>query len=390
MTPLARWNLLWSVFFYGVLSFATFNALAYGSHATLTIGLIVTLVTTLGLWHGVWRLPRSKIADRTYFVGAAVVWVALMLADPDFLILSLGIFAPLCFHHLAWGTVALVGTGGVWLWLQWTGGGSISWNQVLAVGMVVAAGLLGVGYFGTVVRQSRERQRLIDELRRAQADLAEAERQAGTLEERQRLAREIHDTLTQGFTSILMLLEAASASLESSSPSRRHVERALETARENLAESRRLVWAMRPAALTDASLPEALERLATRLGDDTGIRVETVITGSPWRLQPEVETALLRICQEALANIRHHARAGEVTLTLSYVDDAVVLDVQDNGIGFASARAGSGVGLKAMEERAAAVGGTLTVESEPGEGTTIVAQISTTRNPLAPMVGNPT
>jgi signal transduction histidine kinase len=329
------------------------------------------------------------MADRTYFVGAAVLWVALMAADPDFLVLSLGVFAPLCLHDLAWGTVALVGTGGVWLWLQWTEGGSIPWNTVLAVGMVVAAGLLGVGYFGTVMRQNRERQRLIEELRRAQAELAEAERQGGMMEERQRLARDIHDTLTQGFASIVMLLEAASASLEGDARSRRHVGRALETARENLAESRRLVWAMRTAVLADASLAEVLERLGAQLRDDTGIRVETVVTGSPRRLHPEVETAFLRIAQEALANVRQHANASAVTLTLSYMDDPVVLDVLDDGIGFVQAPGGSGVGLAAMRERAAALGGTLTVESAPGEGTTVVAEIPAAKTPLTPAVGDP-
>ena len=388
-TRLDRWDLLWTVFFYSVLAFATFNALAFGSHTRLAIGVIVTLVTALGVWHGVWRQPRSKMADRTYFVGAAVLWVALMAADPDFLVLSLGVFAPLCLHDLAWGTVALVGTGGVWLWVQWTEGGSIPWNTVLLVGMVVAAGLLGVGYFGTVMRQSRERQRLIEELRRTQAELAEAERQAGMMEERQRLARDIHDTLTQGFASIVMLLEAASASLEGDARSRRHVGRALETARENLVESRRLVWAMRPAVLTDASLAEALERLGGQLRDDTGIKVETVVTGSPRSLHPEVETALFRIAQEALANVHHHANASAVTMTLSYMDDPVVLDVQDDGIGFAQAGDGSGVGLAAMRERAAALGGTLTVESAPGEGTTVVAEIPAAKTPLTPAVGDP-
>jgi signal transduction histidine kinase len=388
-TRLDRWDLLWTVFFYGVLAFATFNALAFGSHTRLAIGVIVTLVTALGVWHGVWRLPRSKIADRTYFVGAAVLWVALMAADPDFLVLSLGVFAPLCLYDLAWGTVALVGTGGVWLWLQWTERGSIPWNTVLLVAMVVAFCLLGVGYFGTVMRQNRERQRLIDELRRTQAELADAERQAGMMEERQRLARDIHDTLTQGFASIVMLLEAASASLEGDARSRRHVGRALETARENLAESRRLVWAMRPAVLTDASLAEALERLGAQLRDDTGIKVETVVTGSPRSLHPEVETALFRIAQEALANVRHHANASVVTMTLSYMGDPVVLDVLDDGIGFAQGPGGSGVGLTAMRERAAALGGTLTVESAPGEGTTVVAEIPAARTPLTTAVGDP-
>jgi signal transduction histidine kinase len=390
-TPTTRphpWDLLWAVFFYGVLSFATYNALAFASHGSVRIGLIVTVVAALALWHGVWRWPRPKMTDRTYFVGAAVLWVASMVLDPDFLILSLGIFAPLCFHDLAWGTVALVGTGGAWLWLEWTERGAIPWNTVLWVTLLVAAGLLGVGYFGTMMRQSRERQRLIEELRRTQAELAEAERQSGVLEERHRLAREVHDTLTQGFASVVMFLEAASALLESDSRSRRHVERALETARENLVESRRLVWAMRPAALTDASLTEALDRLGAQLGEDTDLRVETVIKGARRDLDRPAETALLRITQEAMANVRRHAHADKVTVTLCYMDDRVVLDVHDNGVGFTPSRGGSGVGLSAMQERAGALGGILNVESAPGEGTVVVAEIPTSEDRLAPTGGD--
>jgi len=383
--PLDRWSALWSVLFYGVLAYATFNVVADGSNSSLRVSFVVTLVLVLGAWHGLWRLRRLGMPDRAYFLGAALLWAGLMLAEPNFLILSLGIFAPLCFHDLSWGAVALIGTSGVWLWLEGTERGNIPWGAVLAVALFVTAGLLLVGYFATVVRQSRDRQQLIEELRRAQADLAEAERQAGVLEERQRLARDIHDTLTQGFASIVMLLEATAASLGSSSSGRQHVERALQTARDNLAESRRLVWAMRPAPLTDASLAKALERLATQLAEDTGILVETVLTGTPRTMELAQETALLRVAQEALANVRKHARATEVTLTLSYMDDLVVLDIQDNGVGFATEREpGPGIGLHAMWERAEPLGGTLTVESSPGEGTTVVIEIPTGRTAPVP------
>lgn len=384
-----RWKVVWSVLFYVVLVFVTFTAVEYGSHSMLWGGLVVSLSVLLGAWHGLWRLPRVRLSDRAYFAGAAVLWVSLMIADPDFLILSLAIFAPLCFYRLSWGVVVVAATAGVWLWAQWIQEGRLLWNTVIAVSLAAAAGLILVGFTATVIRQSRERQRLIDQLRRTQSELAEAQRQAGISEERQRLARDIHDTLTQGFASIAMLLEAASASLDSNSPGRRHVERALQTARDNLAESRRLVWAMRPAPLTGASLPDALERVAGQLVEDTGIDVETVVTGSPQRLDEEVDTTLLRIAQESLANIRRHARAAHVTLTLSYVNGAVILDVHDDGIGFASSQPVTGVGLEAMHERAAALGGTLNLESEPGEGTTVVAEIPTRAVGYARALGDP-
>jgi signal transduction histidine kinase len=304
------------------------------------------------------------------------MWAGLMVADPDFLILALGIFAPLCYYDVRWGTVAVVGTGGVWLWLESTDQGVIPWRTVAAVMLLLATGLLLVAYFGTVVRQSRQRQELIDELRQTQADLAEAERRAGVLAERERLARDIHDTLTQGFASIVMLLEAATTSLPSGTSGRQHAERALQTARENLVESRRMVWAMRPAALADASLPQALRKLTAELAEDIGIEAETKVTGTPVRLGVDEETAILRVAQEALSNARRHAEATKVTVTLSHMDSAVVLDVQDDGVGFALHGARSnGAGLRTMRERAEALGGTLTMETSPGEGTTVAFEL---------------
>lgn len=383
--PTGRWNSLWSGLFYGLLTFATFNALAYGSRSALRISIIATLAMLLAAWHLIWRIPGRAPGNRAYFVGATVLWAGLMLVDPDFLILSLGIFAPLCFHDVRLGSVALIATGGIWLWLVQVERGSIRWGMVLAVALFVGAGLLLVAYFAAVVRQSRERQQLIDELQKTQEDLAEAERQAGVLSERQRLAREIHDTLTQGFASIVMLLEAAATSLSSEASGHRHVERALQTARDNLTESRRVVWAMHPAALADASLAEALRRLTIELSEDTGIGTEMKVTGTPLGLVADEDTAVLRVAQEALSNIRKHAEATRVTVTLSYMDDAIVLDVQDNGVGFVLDQARSrGAGLGTMRERADTLGGTLIVESRPAEGTTVALHLPITEDKPLP------
>jgi len=374
--PRGRWNTLWSGLFYGLLIFATFNALFYESHTAFRTSLIVGLVVLLAAWHLLWRIPGRGPGNRLYFAAATGMWAGLILADPDFLILSLGIFAPLCYYDVRWGAVALFGTGGVWLWLESTDLGAIPWGTVASVILLLATGLLLVAYFGTVVRQSRQRQELIDELRQTQADLAEAERRGGVLAERERLARDIHDTLTQGFASVVMLLEAATTSLPSGTSGRQHAERALQTARENLVESRRMVWAMRPAALADASLSEALRKLTAELAEDTGIEAETKVIGTPVGLGVDEETAILRIAQEAVSNARRHAEATRVTVTLSHMDGAVVLDVHDDGVGFTpdEPRA-DGVGLRTMRERAQAFGGTLTVETHPGEGTAVAFEL---------------
>jgi len=211
--------------------------------------------------------------------------------------------------------------------------------------------------------------------------LVERARRAGVLEERQRLAHEIHDTLAQGFTSIVTNLEAAGGALQRDRAAlRRHLEQALAVARESLSEARRLVWALRPEPLEEAPLPEALRRLAARWSSSSGIPARVLVTGEPRALPADPEVTLLRVAQEALANVRKHARAGRVAITLSYIGDRVALDVRDDGVGFDPAAPspgddGSGFGLRSMRERVGRAGGTLSVESAPGEGTVLSAEV---------------
>ena len=264
----------------------------------------------------------------------------------------------------------------------------------------------GETWTGLLVATFRKRRRLSRSVVRAyltlgtQAALAlenlrlvEEARRAGVLVERQRLAREIHDTLAQGFTSIIMSLTAAEMAqhpFTAGAVPARHLEEARRTARESLAEARRLVWALRPEALDRHSLPEALERLAGEWSGETGVRARATTTGAPRPLLPEVEVALLRTAQEALTNIRKHARAAKVNITLSYMNDRVALDVLDDGVGFDPARLKSsveahdagGFGLMAMHERVEQLGGALRIESAPGEGTTLAVELPVAANEL--------
>ncbi|MDQ4127044.1 MAG: sensor histidine kinase [Actinomycetota bacterium] len=210
--------------------------------------------------------------------------------------------------------------------------------------------------------------------------LIEEARRSGVIGERKRLAREIHDTLIQGFASIVMNLEAAEGAPEDG-VALRHLDEARSTAREGLAEARRIVWALRPEALEEAPLPEALKRLAARWSEASGVEAGVTVTGAPLPLPSEAEVTLLRAAQEALTNVRKHARAGRAVLTLSYIGDRVALDVLDDGVGFepegtskADGTSG-GFGLPAMRERVEQSGGTLLVESEPGRGTTLVVEL---------------
>ncbi|BCJ39180.1 two-component sensor histidine kinase [Actinocatenispora thailandica] len=231
-------------------------------------------------------------------------------------------------------------------------------------------------YFGwwiqRIIQQSRERADLIAQLADARADLAAAERAAGALAERQRLSTEIHDTLAQGFTSILMLLQAAEAAPPEQA--KVHLERAARAARENLAEARALVGAQPPTNLTGSSLPDALRRLAGRLGEETGIDAGWELTGEPRPLPAGTEVVVLRCAQESLTNVRRHARAATARLRLRYLADAVRLTVADDGVGFDPAAA-AGFGLHGMRERVAQVGGRLEIASTPGRGTTLTVDV---------------
>jgi signal transduction histidine kinase len=141
------------------------------------------------------------------------------------------------------------------------------------------------------------------------------------------------------------------------------------------------VAALRPEILEGSSLPEALNRFAARWSEESGVPVKVNVTGDQIRLPQELQVALLRVAQEALSNARKHARASQVTMTLSYLEDLAVLDVQDDGVGFdpiptsSSDGPNGGFGLRAMRERVEGLGGRLLVESTPGEGTTLAVHL---------------
>jgi signal transduction histidine kinase len=205
-------------------------------------------------------------------------------------------------------------------------------------------------------------------------------REAGVIDERRRMAREIHDTLAQGLTGIVTQLQAAEQAA-SRAPGdlagwRRHVAAATQLARDSLTEARRSVEALRPEPLECGRLGEALAGVAERWSTLNGIPAQVTTTGTVRQVEPEAEFALLRAAQEALANVAKHAHATRVGLTVSYMESEVALDVRDDGVGFDPGEA-DGFGLVAMRQRIAALSGTLQVESEPGGGTAISACVPT-------------
>jgi signal transduction histidine kinase len=230
-----------------------------------------------------------------------------------------------------------------------------------------------------VIEQSLDRAALIEQLESTRAELAAAHHQAGVLAERHRLAGEIHDTLAQGFTSIVTLLQAAEASLgrdrDQDRQARRHLGLALATARENLAEARSLVTTLTPAALEGATLADTIRRVTGTAAAQAGLHAEVEVTGTARRLPTGTEVVLLRVAQEALANVRKHAAAGNVEVRLWYAGTTVGLTIKDDGRGFDPGIANGGYGLKGMRDRVRQVGGTVTITTQPGAGTEVSAEV---------------
>jgi two-component system NarL family sensor kinase len=197
----------------------------------------------------------------------------------------------------------------------------------------------------------------------------------GAVEERNRLAREIHDTLAQGLTATGLQLESAEALLDHEGGAQRAREplrRALSLTRSNLDEARRSVLDLRAAPLEGRSLPEALKTLVDRWEAETGVNTRFKAINGSHPLPPRVEVALYRICQEALTNVARHAHASRATVRLVATPDWVRLVVQDDGRGFDSSRVRADRhGLVGMRERAGTIGGSLEVERSSEGGTRV-------------------
>lgn len=367
------------------------------------VGLALTAYA-LVLW-GL-RPGKRRLGEFT-LLGLAAAGAVLLLTRYYLPFLALGLVPVVARYWLPlwsvlWLVAGLVGFSGWWslrhplqisLEMNFSQGpgNSVLWSALqvpvdypnIETSFLVLITFLFAGYslfaLEVLVREARARQ----ELESTRCELELASRQAGMLEERQRLAREIHDTLAQGFASIVVNLEAAEISLPLDAPASPHLQQARSSAREGLSEARRLVWALRPEILEQFSLPGALRNVIQKLSQETGLEAKLSTTGEAGVLHPEIEITLLRVAQEALTNARKHAKASKVELTLSYLGDRVLLDINDDGVGFVVSGTG-GFGLRSMRERVEAFGGQLSVESEPGQGTTVAANL-----PAFPMAKEP-
>jgi signal transduction histidine kinase len=276
-------------------------------------------------------------------------------------------------------------------------GAVLFYAALIVINVAVASGLVWFS-FVSATQSDLRRQALADlseANRKLEATLEEnaglheqlvaQAREAGVYDERQRMAREIHDTLAQSLAGIITQLQAADQAAQAAEQ-RRHRDAALALARDGLSEARRSVRALRPEPLQQAGrIEDALAVVARRWSALHGVEAIVTTTGPPRPIPAEAELVLLRTAQEALANVARHAGASAVRLTLSYIGDQVSLDVRDDGSGFLPLGNGTvvpldgplrgGFGLTAMRERVEGLAGTLAIESEPGAGTTVSASL---------------
>lgn len=393
-----RWSL--HVLVAGLLVLSALRPAGHGSSAAATVGAAVLVGAVYAVGPRWPAVSRSRGAAGLWLTLLVASWLVLLALTPaaiylafawSFLLLHL-LPRPAGLAAVAFTTVAAIA--------------GFAWHQdaftpAMAIGPVLGAAVVTATVWGyqTLQAESERRRRLIVELERTRAELATAERQTGVLAERERLAREIHDTLAQGLSSIQLLLRAAGRSLEperAPDPPRAAalVEQARQTAQDNLAEARRFVRALAPGDLQGSSLSPALQRLCEATSGRSGMPVTFRHEGPDVALPTPVEVALLRIAQSALGNVTQHSGAARADVTLTVMDTAVTLDVVDDGGGFDAAAVGQrdpartpqggGFGLTSMRSRAAELGGLLTVESQPGGGTAVSVHLD-----LARVAGGP-
>ncbi|MEV7661617.1 sensor histidine kinase [Paenarthrobacter sp. NPDC089316] len=325
-----------------------------------TVALAVAVCALYAVTAGLAR-PRTPRGNPwiPWMVALVAAWGALVIIAPSFAWCSFAIFflARRAFRgwagYAASGVTAAATAVGLFRMSGWT-------DVAMLLGPLAAGALLTLIY---------------DKIERDQEQLAATEREAGIAAERERVSREIHDTVTQGLASSLLLLEAAQRSWPEDS-AYQDVAKASGLLRRNLADTRSLVHELSAPGLESGPLLEALEHAARQYVDT----IEVQVIGHPRPLPSEVRHTLLRVTQSAAANIKLHAHADHASVTLGYLPEAVTLDVYDDGRGFDPGAVPSpsetgGYGLRAMRQRVEQLGGELSVESSPGEGTIIAAQL---------------
>ncbi|WP_312674538.1 sensor histidine kinase [Microbacterium sp.] len=350
--------------------------------------LLATALAFLG-WYGGGLLLSSRTDDRAlatgWLLGLTAIWLGAVALSPEFVWLAFSLWLLAGFLlRLRWAALLSIVILAVVIVAPLLHTGTTTYANVIGplVGGIFALGM-SRGYL-ELVRDGRERRRLIaslvatqQEMAALQDELARTQRESGAAAERTRVSRDIHDTVAQSLSSIVLVARSAA---EHEDGRDRVLGQIGALAAEGLADARRIVDDLMPAELDGSALSDALARMLERLTAETGIAATFHADEDLPALGLDAEVALLRTAQSALANVRSHAGATRVVVTLADAGDAVRLDVVDDGRGFdpsrlESAGPGGGYGLRAMRARLRELGGGLDVESAPGDGTALSAHL---------------
>lgn len=341
------------------------------------VGAQVALTVFVVGWFTIGRLAWRSQTAAIVFTGIVIVTTGTAVGFFPFMAIMQCIAYPLVWvlgdatlRRAVIANVLLALAVGVGFWLQTNDPLQTLLTAGLSLGFSLALGL----WISRIAELSEERQALIDELHRAQSRLSVLDRDAGIASERERLAREIHDTIAQDLTALVMLTERSRTTLASgdTAGALSQLEMVEESARSALAETRALVAATAPVGLA-SGIHEALDRLAERFSRETGVTVGVEV-GDLGALDRDTEVVLLRVAQEGLANVRKHAKAQSAVVELDGREGTVSLTVRDDGAGFDPSATTRGYGLTGMRDRLALVGGSLDVASSP-TGTALTATL---------------
>ena len=340
----------------------------------------LAVLTSLVAYHALgfvfheWMLRRSWAVLLYVPAGWALVSAAISV-HPSFALLAFGVaIQTFIFLPFAWAALAL--GAGLLLFLIPV---VADWRQAMPrvlltqIGALVAVSITT----GTILLY-------VHTANREAAVRADLLRRLGVLAERERLSRDIHDTLAQAFVSVVRHLEAIELELVHMDAPAAHglrasLAQAQSVSRESLAEIRGVVRALRPTELTETTLPSAIERIVTRWSGANHIRADIAVTGVP-PLSPDADVIFLRAAQESLSNVARHASARHVRVTLGRVDELVLLTVEDDGKGFdqTDEQSTEHLGLSGMRERVRQFGGHVLIESAPGAGTSVTVAMPVT------------
>ncbi|HLS13086.1 MAG TPA: sensor histidine kinase [Beutenbergiaceae bacterium] len=391
----ARTDWVWLALPYATLAASSMHAWLGEQISPGDVSRTIAASVAFLLWHTWWTVGHRQWLERA-LVPMAIYYLGLIALSTVLLQTSFSYFV----FYLASYPMAFVALPGRW---AYAGLGlaaitplaiptSLDWSRPSI--FITLGGLVFAGFIGSSIRkletETAARKAALTDLGQAHADLERAlaenislqhqlvaeARESGVAAERARLGAEIHDTLAAALAGIISQLEALDAELAPTDPIRSRVQASTGLARESLREARHSIRALRAAPLVHQHLPLALAELTESFEGSTNLPARLHVTGAAMDLPEDVEHALLRIAQEALTNASRHAGADQVHLTLSYLGDAVALDVADDGAGFehrGSPRGGHG--LEIMTQRARALSGRVDFRTEPGSGTTVTATV---------------